>query len=101
MAENKEKVPEVRGPGRGMRGPRPKVENPGKIFKLIMGYTMKNYALHMVLVLFCIVAAVFANLQGTLFTRTLIDSYITPMMGQADPDYGPRERAAHRRDDAL
>ena len=96
MAENKEKVPEVRGPGRGMRGPRPKVENPGKIFKLIMGYTMKNYALHMVLVLFCIVAAVFANLQGTLFTRTLIDSYITPMMGQADPDYGPLLRAMGR-----
>ena len=24
-----------------------------------------------------------------MFTRTLIDNYITPMIGQADPDYGP------------
>ena len=37
----------------------------------------------------CIVLSVVANIQGTMFTRTLIDNYITPMIGQPDPDFGP------------
>ncbi len=75
------------GPRRGM--PRPKVENPGKLFKRIMGYVFQYYGGQMVVVVICIVLAVVANVQGTMFTRTLIDSYITPMIGQENPDYGP------------
>ncbi|MDO5455854.1 MAG: ABC transporter ATP-binding protein [Eubacteriales bacterium] len=77
--------------GRGnMRGaPRPKVENPGLLLRRILGYVFKYYGIQMVLVLVCIVVTVVANVQGTMFTRTLIDSYITPMTGQAQPDYGP------------
>ena len=69
--------------------PRPKVENPGRLFKRIMGYVFKYYGPHMVTVFICIILSVLANIQGTMFTRTLIDNYITPMIGQADPDYGP------------
>jgi ATP-binding cassette subfamily B protein len=89
MAE--EKVREVRGPGnRHMRGgPRPKIKNPGKLFKRLMSYVFKDYGIQMVLVVICIILSVIASVQGTMFTKTLIDSYITPLIGQANPDYGP------------
>ena len=89
MAE--ERKQEFNGPGgRRMAGrPRPKVENPGLLFKRIMSYVFKYYGVHMIVVLVCIVLSVFANVQGTMFTRTLIDSYITPMIGQPNPDFGP------------
>ena len=79
------------GPGgRGMRGmPRPKVENPGKLFKRIMGYVFKYYPFHMVTVLVCILLTVFSSVQGTLFTRTLIDDFIQPMLDSGSTDYGP------------
>ena len=69
--------------------PRPKVDNPGLLFKRIMRYVFKYYGLQMIVVLICIVLSVVANIQGTMFTRTLIDNYITPMIGQPDPDFGP------------
>ena len=78
------------GGGRRMAGrPRPKVDNPGLLFKRIMSYVFKYYGLQMIVVLICIVLSVVANIQGTMFTRTLIDNYITPMIGQPDPDFGP------------
>ena len=89
MAEGKNQ--EFKGPGgRRMAGrPRPKVENPGLLFKRIMSYVFKYYGIQIIVVLLCIVLSVFANVQGTMFTRTLIDNYITPMIGQPNPDYGP------------
>ncbi len=86
--ETKEK--EYKGPGSRRRGgPRPKVENPGLLMKRTLSYVLKYYKFHMAAVLACIVISVLANVRGTMFTRTLIDAYITPMIGQADPDYGP------------
>ncbi|MBQ7678925.1 MAG: ABC transporter ATP-binding protein [Butyrivibrio sp.] len=89
MAE--QKVEQPKGPGgRGMRGmPRPKIENPGKLLARLMGLLFRSYGLQMLLVGVCIVVSVLASVQGTLFTRTLIDGYITPMMEQPTPDYGP------------
>ena len=89
MAE--EKVKEFKGGGgRRMAGrPRPKVKNPGLLFKRIMAYVFKYYAPHMITVFICIILSVLANIQGTMFTRTLIDNYITPMIGNPNPDYGP------------
>ncbi|MBQ8031853.1 MAG: ABC transporter ATP-binding protein [Butyrivibrio sp.] len=79
------------GPGGGNRRgmPRPKVENPGALFKRIMGYVFKFYPLHMITVVVCILLTVFSSVQGTLFTRTLIDSYIQPMIDSGSSDYGP------------
>lgn len=76
--------------------PRPKVKNPMLLFKRIMRYVFKYYGIQMILVLVCIVLSVVANIQGTMFTRTLIDDYITPMIGQAEPDYGPLLSAMSR-----
>jgi ATP-binding cassette subfamily B protein len=86
-----------RGPGRGrVMGPRPKLEHPWRLFGRVMGYVLKRYKFQFVLVLACIVVSVLANLQGTLFTRTLIDSYIMPLLSSNDPDFGPLAGAIGR-----
>ena len=83
-------VKEVKGPGpRGMGGPKPKVENPGKLLKRIMDEVFKHYLPHCILVLICIIVSALANVQASLFLKTLIDDYIVPMTKQATPDFGP------------
>ncbi len=90
-------VKEVKmGPGARGRGPRPKIENPGKLFKRVMGYVLKNYAVHLVIVAVCIFISVLANVQGTMFTKTLIDEYITPLMQAENPDFTPLLQAILR-----
>ncbi|MBE5889980.1 MAG: ABC transporter ATP-binding protein [Lachnospiraceae bacterium] len=84
MAEEKAKQTP---PPRGMRGPRPKIEHPGKLISRLMKYITKKYLIQCILVLICIVATVFSSVQGTLFMRNLIDDYITPLINQANPDF--------------
>ena len=86
------------GPGgpRGPRGPRPKIEHPGRLLKRVLGYTFKDYAIHWIVVVICIVTTVLASLQGTLFMRTLIDEYIAPLLLQQEPDFGPLAGAIGR-----
>ena len=78
------------GPRGGMAGrPRPKVANPGKLLKRILGEVFKHYAPHCVVVLICIFLSAFANVRASLFLQTLIDDYITPMVQQQSTDFGP------------
>ena len=37
----------------------------------------------------CIFVSVLANVQGTMFTKNLIDDYIVPLLKTGTPDYGP------------
>ncbi len=87
-------------PGPGTRGRMPmqgkKIENPGKVFKRLMGYVAKNYAPHLVLVAILILVSVLANVQGTMFIQKLIDDYITPMLTQETPDFHPLAMAIAR-----
>ena len=85
MAE-KAKVVKM-GPGGRNQGPRPKVENPGKVLKRILAYVMKQYKLQVIMVLCCILLGVFAQVQGTLFMQTLIDSYILPLLAEKSNDF--------------
>ena len=87
---------EVRGPGPRMGGPRPKVENPGKLLKRIMDEVFRNYLPHCILVLVCIVVSALANVQASLFLKTLMDDYIVPMTQQQDPDFAPLAAALLR-----
>ena len=88
---------EVRGPGpRGAGQPRPKVENPGLLLKRIMGEVFKHYLPHCIIVLICIVVSALANVQASLFLKTLIDDYIVPMTQQTTPDFGPLTAALLR-----
>ena len=74
---------------RGMRGPRPKIKNPGKLFMRLMKYVMKNYTPHCIVVLLCIIVTVLASVQGTMFTQSLIDNYIEPMLKSGKNDFAP------------
>ena len=90
-------VKEVRGPGpRGAGQPRPKVENPGLLLKRIMDEVFQHYLPHCIFVLVCIVVSALANVQASLFLKTLIDDYIVPMTQQATPDFGPLAAALGR-----
>ena len=87
---------EVCGPGPRMGGPRPKVENPGKLLKRIMDEVFRHYLPHCILVLVCIVVSALANVQASLFLKTLMDDYIVPMTQQQDPDFAPLAAALLR-----
>lgn len=74
---------------RGPRGPKPKIENPGKLFARLMGFIFKKYLPACIIVVICIFVSVLANVQGTMFTKNLIDDYIVPLLKTGSPDYGP------------
>ena len=68
---------------------KPQVKNPGKIFMRLMRYVFRKYKWHYLLVIALIFVGVLANVQGTMFQKTLIDEYITPMLTTANPDFTP------------
>lgn len=74
---------------RGPRGPKPKIKNPGKLFARLMGFIFKKYLPACIIVVICIFVSVLANVQGTMFTKNLIDDYIVPLLKAGNPDYGP------------
>ena len=76
------------GPG-GPRGPKPKIKNPGKLFARLMGFIFRKYLPACIIVVICIFVSVLANVQGTMFTKNLIDDYIVPLLKTGSPDYGP------------
>ena len=85
------------GPG----GPRPRgmkseVKNPGQVLMRLLRYVAAGYRLHMIAITVLIVGSVLANVQGTLFTRTLIDGYIVPLLQSDAPDFGGLARAIGR-----
>ncbi len=95
MAE--EKAKEFKGgPGARFKGPRPKLEHPGRLFTRLMKYVMKDYGLGCAVVLVCIIVNVLASVRGTLFMKTLIDDYIIPLTKAANPDFGPLTGAIAR-----
>jgi ATP-binding cassette subfamily B protein len=67
-----------------------------KVMKRLFGYIFKHYAFQITLVFVCIIVSVLANIQGTLFMQTLIDSYITPMLKTGSTDFGPLAKAMLR-----
>lgn len=74
---------------RGPRGPKPKIKNPSKLFARLMGFIFKKYLPACIIVVICIFVSVLANVQGTMFTKNLIDDYIVPLLKTGSPDYGP------------
>ena len=87
MAGKENMGPVPKGPGARGRGPRPKIENPGKLFKRIMKYVFKYYWFHCIIVFIGIIVSALAGAQGTMFTKSLIDDYIIPLTKAADPDF--------------
>ncbi len=93
----KGQVNKMAGPmNRVPRGQKPQVQNPGKLLMRLMRYIFKDYRYHCICVFFLIFAGVIANVQGTMFTKNLIDDYITPFLLTDHPDFAPLARAIGR-----
>ena len=93
--ENTNEVPKDHR-GRVPRGVKIRLENPWGTFRRIMGYVLRRHGVRMGIAISLIFVSVLANVQGTMFTRTLIDSYITPMVRSGSRDFGPLLRAILR-----
>ena len=89
-----------KGPGGGRGRPRPKLENPKATLGRVLKFVGRNYGIHLVLVVICIFVSVLASVQGTMFTKTLIDDYIMPMVKAVQAggtaDFGPLMGAISR-----
>ncbi|MCQ2451947.1 MAG: ABC transporter ATP-binding protein/permease [Oscillospiraceae bacterium] len=70
---------------RGMGATKPKSKNAGKTLKRILGYLMQ-YKLRLLGMVVCIIASAYAAAKSSLFLKTLIDDYITPMLVEKTPD---------------
>ncbi len=55
----------------------------------LLRFVMQHYRFSFIVVFACIIVSSVATLMSTLFTRTLIDDYIEPLKGVADPDFLP------------
>ena len=83
-------MPPRRGPGRGP-GPRLSLQDSIRMFDKktllrLLSY-MKQYRVQLVLVLICILITAFTSVMSSLFLRTLIDDYISPLLLAANPDF--------------
>lgn len=83
------------GPRRNM-GPKQKIDHPFRIAGKIINFMGKHYAIHLIIVLVCIIASVLANVQGTWFMKALVDEYILPMIKNGTNDFTPLLNAMAR-----
>lgn len=79
------------GPGRNVVMDATGVDKKSTLLRLL-AFVMKNYKFSFLAVAGCIVVTSCTTLASTLFTRSLIDDFITPLMGQAHPNYSPLAR---------
>ena len=100
MAEHVKQIKNRPGRGPARRVSLAEIRGSWHTFARLFTYIGKNYAAGMVLVVVSIFVSVIANVQGTLFTRTLIDGYITPLSQTAAAgqkvDYTPLFNAISR-----
>jgi len=74
------------GPG-GNPGRGEKPQNFGKTLKRLTAYALGKNKLRFTIVVVCIILSTCASTAGSLFLRTLIDDYITPLTLQSNPDF--------------
>lgn len=91
----------MRGPrGRGPVMPRQSFKGQGKILMRLMKLVLSRYKWHFLAVTALIVISVLSSLQSTLFTQTLIDDYILPMLAEKEagltPNFTPLAQAIGR-----
>ena len=68
-------------------GPR-KAKDPKKTIARLLKY-LKQYRFTMILVVVCIIVSAIAMAAGSASLGDLVDDYITPMLSQQNPDFGP------------
>ena len=70
-------------PAGAITAPPRRSKTQARSFKRILAYVMSRYKAQVIVVLCCILLAVFAQLQGVMFSQTLIDGYILPLLNSA------------------
>ena len=70
-----------------MKGPR-KAKDPKKTIARLLSY-LKKYRTTMIVVVICIVLSAGAMALSAASLGTLVDDYITPLLSQTAPDFGP------------
>ena len=78
------------------RGQKPQVKHPFALLARLMHYVFRDYKFHCIAVFLLIFAGVIANVQGTMFTKNLIDDYITPFLLSDSPNFAPLAKAISR-----
>ena len=68
-----------------MFGPKPKIEK--GTFKRLFSYITKQYKVQFTFVVICIVISSITSVLGLVSLKTLIDEYITPLIGTENPDF--------------
>lgn len=61
--------------------------SPIKSLKRLLAVMFGDYKLQLVFVFMMILLSAFANVRGALFLQTVIDQYITPLIGQSHPNF--------------
>lgn len=81
--KRKDLVKRMRDEQQGIR----KNQNPLKTLKRLFAYMFRQNKFLLVLVLLLIFLSTFANVRGSLFLQVVIDDYITPLLGQSNPNF--------------
>ena len=84
------------GGQRGQAGFQKVTKQQRQVMLRLFGFVLKNYKFSILTVLACIVVSSITSLFSTLFTRTLIDDYITPLTQAANPEYASLAQALFR-----
>lgn len=71
------------GAGHGTMGQRPKLNK--ETAKRLFSYITGPYKLHFIIVIICIVLSTVSSVALSLFLKTLIDDYITPLISNPNP----------------
>lgn len=59
----------------------------GSNLKRLLALMFSQYKIQLVFVLIMILLSAYANVKGSLFLQVVIDQYITPLIGQSDPNF--------------
>lgn len=81
--KRKDLVKRMRDEQKGIR----KNQNPLRTLKRLFAYMFRQNKFLLVLVLLLIFLSTFANVRGSLFLQVVIDDYITPLLGQSNPNF--------------
>lgn len=89
MTQNRNvKAPRGGGPGHRMSG-RTDEKLDTKTLKRLVSYILKNNKLAIVIIVIGIIVSALVSVASSLFMKTLIDSYITPLLSESVKDYQP------------
>jgi len=84
---NENRPKKMPGGGRAAAMMAPKEKIPKGTFKRVLGYIMKDYKFQFITVVICTIITAVTSVIGIMSLGTVIDDYITPLLGSANPDY--------------